>query len=348
MSFKVTLFHDPSLVQLDFPDKIREVGGELYIEECKTEGERKTEDEQIEACRDADHILTNLLNISFERPIIERLDKCKFIETFGAGYNAIDVEAATEHGIGVIHNPGFCREELAETAFALMLACARWVVGLHNRGKEGNPVAGASPEANRHMSIIKGKTLGLIGFGYSGRAMVPKARGFEMRVMVYEGHVDRCVAKELGVEVVSLDQLLKEADFVSLHAKLTPETRHMIGLEEFKKMKRSAFIINTARGAIINEPGLYTALSEGYIAGAGLDVTDPEPPGKDSPLFKFDNVIITGHNAGSSPDSYAALWNFPVEEIGRVIRGEWPVGLVNPEVKQKYVAKWGPMSEPGN
>ena len=187
--------------------------------------------------------------------------------------------------------------------------------------------------------------LGLIGFGLSGRAMVPKAKGFGMRILAYDPYVDRGVAGELKVEKVSLEQLLEEADFISIHANLTSETRHLIGLEEFKKIKRHAFIINTSRGPIIDEPALCTALSEGYIAGAGLDVTDTEPPPIDSPLLKFENVIVTGHNAGTSPEAYIAMWTLPLEQIARVIRREWPIGLVNPEIKEKYIAKWGRMSE---
>jgi D-3-phosphoglycerate dehydrogenase len=340
MSLQIVMICDPLRVCSDFPDRIKAKGAEFLVKDCRSEYE------QIAACHNADFIITVLGTYSISRPVIENLAKCRFIETLGVGYSEIDLEAATDHGIGVIHNPGFCREELSDHAMALILACSRWIVGLNNRVKMGNPITPASPEAVRHMNTLQGKTLGLIGFGNSGRAVVPKARGFAMKIMAYDPYVDRATGRGLNVEMVGLDRLLEESDFISIHANITPETRKMLGLKEFRKMKRSTFIINTSRGAIINEPDLYTALSEGYIAGAGLDVTEQEPLARDHPLLKFDNVILTGHNAGGSPDSYTAMWNFPVEEIERVIRREWPVGLVNPEVKPKFVEKWGQMSEP--
>jgi phosphoglycerate dehydrogenase-like enzyme len=178
--------------------------------------------------------------------------------------------------------------------------------------------------------------------------MVPKAKGFEMRILAYDPFVEKSSCEKLNVKMVSLDELLEESDFISIHANLTPENKHLLGLEQFKKMKRSAFIINTARGAIIDERALYSALSEGFIAGAGLDVTDPEPVALDSPLLKFDNVILTGHHAGDSPESKAASATQSAEEVSRVMRGEWPFGLVNLEVKEKYIVKWGRKIKGGN
>ena len=191
------------------------------------------------------------------------------------------------------------------------------------------------------MIILREKTLGIIGLGRTGRALVPKAKGFGMRILSYDPFVDEASCSEIGVKKVGFDRLLEKADFISLHTTLNSETRHLMGLDEFKKMKRSSFVINVARGPIINEPDLYIALSEGYIAGAGLDVTDPEPPPKDSPLFEFDNVIVTGHNAGASAESRDRMWSLPVEQVARVIRGEWPLYVVNPEVRERYIAKWG-------
>jgi D-3-phosphoglycerate dehydrogenase / 2-oxoglutarate reductase len=337
---KVLVINKLTLLPGSFLKQIEGLGLDLSLNDCQSE------DEIISASRQADFIITVFSRYPFSRRIIEQLDKCRFIEGLGTGYDGINIKAATEHGIGIIHNAGLCKEELSDHAMALILACSRWIVGLHHRMNIGKPVVSTSLESMQHMGILLGKTLGIIGFGHSGRAIVPKARGFGMRILVYEGHVDKQTAKELDVEVVSMESLLQRADFISIHAALTPETSHLIGLDEFKKMKRSAFIINTSRGSIINEPDLCVALSEGYIAGAGLDVTDPEPPIYNSPLLKFDNLILTGHNAGTSPESFSRMYGFVIEEIARVLRGEWPTGLVNPEVKGKYVAKWGPMSEP--
>ena len=339
MSLKVLAVLEPWRIPNGFPEKVNEMGAELTVKDCRTE------DERIGEGRHADFIITGLRMYPFTRKVIVQLKRCKFIETLGVGYEGADLEAATEHGIGVIHNYSLCNDELSDHAMALILASSRWILGLHSRAKMGKPVPPASPEAFQNMNILRGKILGLIGFGQSGRAMVPKAKGFGMRVLSYDPYVDEDSVQDLKVEKVSLDQLLEEADFISIHANLTTETKHLIGLEEFKKMKRSAFIINVARGPIINESALYKALSDRYIAGAGLDVTDPDPPEKDSPLLKFDNVIVTGHNAGSSSDVPAKMWSFVTEQISRVIRKEWPLGVVNPRAKERYIAKWGPVNE---
>jgi D-3-phosphoglycerate dehydrogenase len=140
---------------------------------------------------------------------------------------------------------------------------------------------------------------------------------------------------------MSLDQLLQESDYVSLHAALTQENRHMIGLDQFKKMKRTAYFVNTARGALVDEQALFTALSEGYIAGAALDVMETEPPSPDNPLLGLENVIITPHTAQYSDQSEEELWRQPWEEVARILRGNWPRAFVNPQVKDKFLAKWG-------
>jgi D-3-phosphoglycerate dehydrogenase len=346
MSFKVTL-----VVPAKFPS-----GNPQDLLKCvRTTGAKvsmytsvQSEEELISICYDADYIITFLGFFPFTPTVLRGLPKCRFLQTLSIGYDAIDVKVATEQGIGIVNLRGFCAEELAEHAMALMLACARWIVVLHNRVKMGKRVSPASDEAEQHMSILKGKTLGLIGFGNAGRAVVPKAKGFEMRILAYDPYIDESSCEKLNVKKASLDKLLEESDFISIHANLTPENRHLIGLEQIKKMKRSAFIINTARGAIIDEKALYGALSEGYIAGVGLDVTDPEPIAFDSPLLKFDNVILTGHHAGFSPESKAASATQSAEEVSRVMHGEWPFGLVNLEVKEKYIAKWGQQMKEGN
>jgi D-3-phosphoglycerate dehydrogenase len=135
--------------------------------------------------------------------------------------------------------------------------------------------------------------------------------------------------------------LLEESDFVSMHTALTPETKHMMGLEQFKRMKPTAYFINTARGELVDERALYTALSEGLIAGAGLDVLESEPPGHDNPLLKLSNVLITGHFAYYSEESREELFKWPWEEVARVLQGEWPQGLINAQVKERFSAKWG-------
>ena len=142
------------------------------------------------------------------------------------------------------------------------------------------------------------------------------------------------------MEKLGFEDLLRGSDFLSIHAVLTAETHHLMRLEQFKMMKSSATLINTARGEIVDPSALLTALKEGYLAGAALDVTDPDPLPADSPLLKLDNIILTGHSAHFSPENFIVRLERPAEEIARVMRKEWPVGLINPEVKEKYAQKW--------
>ena len=340
MGFKVVMVVNPVMLAKGMPENVRATGAELSLYTTA-----ETEDELLSICHDADCIIIHQGFFPFTPRVFKGLEKCRFLITASIGYDALDVAAATEQGIGIVNLRGFCSEDLAEHAMALMLACTRWIVLLNNRVKAGGPVPRPNYESYQHMSILKGKTLGLIGFGIAGRLMVPKARGFEMNIVAYDPYVNKDEFKKLNVNQVSLERLFAESDFISIHANLTEESRHLIGLEQLKKMKRSAFIVNTARGGVIDEQALCTALSEGYIAGAGLDVTDLEPVPVGSPLCKFDNVILTGHRAGSSRESYIIWGKRPAEEVSRIMRGEWPLGLVNREVKDRYIAKWGEMSE---
>lgn len=327
MTFRVVAVFDPKIVPDGFPGNIQALGAEFALVNCRTDEERAS------ACRDADFVITGLRLNPFPRSVIEQLRRCRFIETLGIGYEGVDLDAATEHGIGVIHNRGLCDDELSDHAMALILACSRWIVGLDRRVRAGDPVPSASPEAFQRMSILRGKTLGLIGFGRSGRAMLSKAHGFGMRVLAYDPYISD--AAGLDTELVPLDRLLRDADFVSVHANLTEETRHLLGTDEFALMKPTAFVVNTSRGPIIEAQALHAALSSGRIAGAGLDVTDPDPPPPDSKLLELENVIVTGHNAGASAESQQKMWTFPVEQVGRVMRGEWPLYVVNSETRDR-------------
>ena len=188
---------------------------------------------------------------------------------------------------------------------------------------------------------IRGQTLGLVGLGRIPRILVPKAKSFGLKIIAYDPYIPADVAMEAGVELVDFDRLLEESDYISVHAALTHENEGMFGLEQFKTMKPTAFLINTARGALVNSEALYTALTESLIAGAGMDVTEPEPINLDNPLLKLDNAIFTGHSAYFSETSTVEQRKAPVEEIARVLTGEWPQALVNPEVKEKFTQRWG-------
>jgi D-3-phosphoglycerate dehydrogenase / 2-oxoglutarate reductase len=336
MSLKVALVLASFRLPENLEKYVRETGAEVV-----TYLDPNTEEDLITICSDADYIISFLGYFPYTPRVFRSLPKCRFFQTLGIGYDAIDLKAVNDLGIGIVNLRGFCVEDLAEHSMALILACSRWLLVLYRRIKTGKPVQPASNEAVQHMSLLKGKTLGIIGFGGAGRAMVPKAQGFQMSIVVHDPYVEQSKFEELNVRKVDLDELLKTADYIAIHAALTPETHHMIGLEQLRKMKPGVIIVNTARGAIIDEKALYRAIKEGFVAGAGLDVTEIEPVSPDNPLLELDNVIITGHNGGTSPESKAATSTQPAEEVARVMRGEWPSGLVNPDVKAKHLARWG-------
>ncbi|MBN1192061.1 MAG: C-terminal binding protein [Dehalococcoidales bacterium] len=341
MAFRVVFVAYADMMVKELPENVIAAGADLSVYTVAD-----TEEDLISLCADADCVITNQSYFPFTPRVFRELPKCKFLLTASIGYDALNVEAATELGIGIVNLRGFCSEELAEHSMSLMMACARNIVTANSRVREGKPAPRLTEKEGRHLTILKGKTLGIVGFGLAGRALVPKARGFEMEILSSDPFVEKEVFERFGVEKADLDKLLEKSDFIAIHASLNSTSFHLMGPDQFNKMKPTAFVINTARGAIIDEPALVSALSDGNIAGAGLDVTEQEPLPPDSPLTKLNNVILTGHRAGSSRESNVIWGKRPAEDIARMMRCEWPVGLVNPEVKEKFVAKWGPMKEP--
>ncbi|OGO24202.1 MAG: hypothetical protein A2144_13090, partial [Chloroflexi bacterium RBG_16_50_9] len=278
------------------------------------------EDDIIAATSDADAVIGR--DGPFNRKVISSLKKCRLIMTPKIGIDNIDVAAATEMGICVANQRGLSAEEVSDHAMILLLASARKILKLDKMVRTGGwrVFHGREMQAVwRGISQIKGQTLGLVGFGAIPRAMVPKAKGFGMRVVAYDKYVAADVMKKMGVEAMELNQLLKESDYVSVHAPLTPETRHMMGLAQFKMMKPSAYFINTARGPVMDETGLLEALTKGYIAGAGLDVFEVEPVKMDNPLLKLDNVIVTGHSGFYSDQMWAEQAQIPAQEVARIM-----------------------------
>ena len=335
MSFKVV-----STTTIAFhiaKERFRKMEGVEFIDRPST-----TEEEIITAARDADAVVCVLE--PYTKKVISSLKSCRLITTAKTGYGNIDIAAATEAGICVSRVPGASAEEVSDHTMALLLACARKLFKLDRAVRAGVWRSIHGPEMGeiwRGITPVRGRTLGLIGFGLIPRALVPKAKGFGMRVLAYDPYVSTAVMKMAGVESVELEHLLRESDFVSLHADLTADSRHMLGAEQFQLMKPTSYLINTGRGALVDEAALSQALATGIIAGAGLDVTEVEPLKLDNPLLKLDNVIVTGHSGHYSDVSAETYRARPVEDVSRIMAGKWPRGLINPDVKERYLVRWG-------
>ncbi len=294
-----------------------------------------TEEEIIKATRDADAIITTEAQIT--RRVMEASPKCKVAVRYGIGFDVIDVDAATDKGIVVINIPDYCLEEVSNHAITLLLACAKKLVLLNNSLKQN--CWAECKQAQAPMGSIYGQTLGLIGCGNIGRLTARKAQCFGLRILVYDPYVDKSLIKECGINLLSLAELLKESDFISVHVPLNKETWHLIGEEEFRQIKPTAYFINTARGSIVDEAALIKALKEKWIAGAGLDVFEKEPIDPDNPLLKMENVIVTPHSASYSVTSFERLRRSVGQEVARVLSGWWPKNVVNRSVNPKVGLK---------
>ena len=330
MAYKVVLTHDVGPTDIE-ERALREVGAELI------KADWKTEDDLIRICRDTDVVA---LLIGPDAPITKRvidaMPNIKILSRLGIGINNIDINAATERGIPVSVVLDYCISEVSDHAMAFILSFARRIIPLSQTVEAGHWTKERSdiPKTRAPIFRLSKVTLGVVGVGRIGESLVTKAKAFGMRIIAYDPYLSEDVADGLGIELVDFDRLLSESDFISVHAPLTSETRHMFNIKAFKKMKRTAYFVNNARGALVDECALYTALKEGYIAGAGLDVTDPEPPQTDNPLLKLDNVFITGHSSWYSKTSVEELRQKSVAAVVEVLGGGWPPVMANPEAKK--------------
>ena len=291
---------------------------------------RVADDEDfIEKARDADGLI--VVEAPVKRPVLTALKRCKVVLRTGVGVDAIDVDAATELGIAVVNVPELWIREVANHAIALLLACNRKLFWLDRAVRSG----GWRPIIPAPVGSLHGETLGLVGLGRIGCAMARRAAAFELELLAYDPYVPPAVFEELGVASVGFDELLTRSDYISVHSPRTPETFHLFDEDAFRRMKPTAYLINTSRGPIVEHGALVRALQEGWIAGAGLDVLETEPPKADDPLLKQDNVILTPH---TSYFSDVAIRELPVrsgQEVARVLTGRMPINLVNPGVLEK-------------
>ena len=285
-------------------------------------------DELVRRAADSDALLT-MLTDPIDAAVLDAGKRLRLVAQMAVGYDNVDVAAATECGILVTNTPGVLTETTADLAFALLLAAARRVV-------EGDRLTRTGGWKSWHPSFLLGQdvhgaTLGIVGLGQIGLAVARRARGFDMRILYHDRTRHPQAEAELGAEYVSLDRLLGESDFVSLHVPLASQTRHLIGQRELSLMKPSAVLVNAARGAVVDQQALCAALKERRIAAAGLDVAEIEPIPVDDPLLTLDNVVVTPHIGSASVATRARMAEMAVESVLQALRGELPSNCVNAE-----------------
>ena len=285
-----------------------------------------TKEEIIEGVRDADALLC-LLTDPIDRDVIDAGKKLRIISNYAVGYNNIDVDYASEKGIVVTNTPGVLTETTADLAWALLMAVARRVVEGDRFMREGK-FRGWAPMLMLGTDVY-GKTLGIVGMGKIGQAVARRAKGFGMKVLYYSRKRKPDVEKELGAEYVSLETLMKESDFISLHVPLTPETMNMINRDMLELMKPSAYLINTARGEVIDEPYLIDMLKKGRIRGAALDVFWGEPLNVNPELYELDNVVLAPHMGSASLETRTKMAVMAAQAIIDVLEGREPKNRVN-------------------
>jgi D-3-phosphoglycerate dehydrogenase / 2-oxoglutarate reductase len=288
----------------------------------------RTEEEVVAACRDADGIINQYAPIS--RNVIEALEKCQVIARYGVGVDTIDLSAATEKGICVANVPDYCVDEVSDHTLALLLNLVRKVSLADRAVKRGQWDFKVTQPIHR----LRGSTVGLVGFGKIPRVLATKLRPLGFNVIAYDPYVSEKVASEQGVSLYSLDRLCEEADILSVHTPLTEETKGLIGKNQFSRMKRSALILNTSRGQIIDEMALIEALQKGMIEGVALDVVETEPIRPDHPFLSMENVLLTPHVAWYSEEASSDMRRKAAAAVRDVLlKREYPKYLVNRSVK---------------
>jgi D-3-phosphoglycerate dehydrogenase / 2-oxoglutarate reductase len=270
----------------------------------------------LAVARDADAILVTYAKLPGE--LLQQLTRCKAIGRFGLGVDNIDLPAAKALGIAVNYVPDYCLREVSDHAMALLLALARKITFANKLVQCGRWEVPPIVPLHR----LEGQVLGLIGFGNIPRALAPKARSFGLKVLAHDPYMAKETLSGAGVEGVSFDDLLARSDFISVHAPLLPATRGLMNATAFGKMKKGAFLINTARGPLVDEAALVNALDSGHLGGAALDVVTSEPLPKDSPLLGRDNVILTPHTAFYSVEALEELQTKCASDVARVLSGE--------------------------
>jgi len=315
-----------------FDEAISLIEEHADVEVYDSEEEPAPYDLILEKVRDIDGLLC-LLTDKIDARVIEAGERLKVISNYAVGYDNIDVEAATKRGIYVTNTPGVLTETTADLAWAILMAIARRVVEADKYVRAGRWIHAWGPKMMLG-SDVHGKTLGIVGLGRIGSAVARRAKGFNMRVIYYDVVRREDLEGKMGLEYKPLEELLREADYITLHVPLTKDTYHLIGERELNMMKPTAYLINTSRGAVVDQRALYRALKERRIAGAALDVFEKEPIDQDDPLLELDNVVLTPHIGSASVETRKKMAMMATENLVSVLRGVEPPNLVNPEVRK--------------
>jgi D-3-phosphoglycerate dehydrogenase len=282
-----------------------------------------TSPDALAAVKEADALMVALEKVTAE--IIATMRRCKVISRAGTGLDSIDIAAATAHNIWVAYVPDYSIDEVSTHAIALLLAQARGLTPLVQATRSGqwnNQLSGP-------LYRLKGKTLGVVGFGRIGQAAAEKGKGLGLQVIVHDPYLDQAAVARIGVEAVDLETLARQSDFISLHTPLNDATRHFVNADFLRLMKPTAYLINAARGPLIDEDALLQAVRSGQIAGAALDVLTVEPPPPDYPLLHEERILITPHSAWYSEEAKIDLRTRCAEEVVRVLSGQTPRSPVN-------------------
>ncbi|MFT5122749.1 MAG: D-3-phosphoglycerate dehydrogenase [Candidatus Omnitrophota bacterium] len=277
----------------------------------------------LQEAEDADGVIFRRLDMTADR--IARFKKARIILRYGIGTDNVDLEACTRHGIIAGHVPGYCIDDVTTHAIALLMNGVRNIVGNHRAMEHG------AWDLQRVTPLYRteGKVLGLISLGNIGQGMVRKLSGWNMKFLAYDPYVDPQKARDLKVELTDLDTLCAQSDYISVHAPLLPETRHLLGAQEYARMKETAILVNTSRGPVLDTKALMAALDAGQLARAGLDVFETEPLPIDDPIRHHPRIAVSDHTAWYTEESQAILQQRAAEEIVRVCTGHRPQSLAN-------------------
>lgn len=282
----------------------------------------------IAATRNADVVIVNMVPITSE--VIGALEKCRLVIRHGVGYDNVDLEAMENAGVPLCYIPDYCAEEVAEQAIALLMACGRRIVRSRTVLDESSARGRWDFADVVPIFRMAGRTLGLIGCGRIGSLVYKKLKSFGFNFLICDPYLSEERKQRLGIETVDVETVFRESDFITIHTPLTPETRHIVNARTLAMMKPTAYLVNTARGPMVDAYALAEALKKGALAGAGIDVFDVEPPPLDYPLFGLPNAILTPHLAWYSEDAGRRIRELIVLEIDRLLAGEPPRHVAKP------------------